>query len=291
MSLNDYRIFVEVAEQKNFTRAAERLNITPSAVSHSVLKMEKQYGFALFHRLNNEVILTHEGTLLLPDVYRILHSEERLCETLDKIQGRESGCVRIGAFNSFCVNYLAGLITSFREQHPEVSIYIYQGGYLDVCSWLANYTIDIGFISDMKRPELCQIPLLKDEIYCVTPKSFAARREAVVSVDEIRDYPLIMQRDDYGFESRKVIEKFKINGMISHCEAIDDASILAIIESGLGVSFLPELVLNHMDFQVNKYSLDPPIYREINLAYRNKTELSPAAKMMLKHIRDFFKEK
>lgn len=288
MSINDYRIFVEVAKQGSFTRAAEKLSLTPSAVSHSILKMERHYGIMMFHRLNNSVELTHEGELLLPGACRILRSEELIGETLDKIHGRKTGRVRIGAFNSVCVNYLATLTTRFRAKYPDIEVQIYQGGYKDISNWLNDYIVDVGFISDMEPMEFPRAPLMRDQIYCVTPKDFETSDGSSISVEEIQRYPLVMQRDDYGYESARVLDALGIKGSISNCEAIDDASILAIVESGLGVSFLPELVLNRMEFEVNRYSLDPPMYRRIDLAYQKENELSPAAKLMIKHIQEFF---
>lgn len=288
MSLNNYKIFVEVTEQKSFARAADRLNLTPSAVSHAVAKLEREYGFPLFYRTSGDIRLTHEGQRILPDIYQILHSEEKLQDTLSSINGTESGVVRIGAFNSACVNFVAQIASSFQKKHSNIEVSIYQGGYADVDTWLNNYTIDFGFVSAPGDANLTLLPLVRDEIFCVTPKSVISNSPGFITKEEISALPFIMQHYDYGVESLRTMEALNMKHPDSKCKGIDDESILAMVEAGMGISFLPYLVLKRLSFDVNIYSFSPKQYRLISLAYMTKTSLSPAAMLMLSHMKEYF---
>ena len=89
MSLTAYQIFCTIAEQKNMTKAAELLHITPSAVTHSMNALEKSLGFALLNRDRGGATLTAHGEMLLPRFRAILLEEQRLQEEVAQINGLE----------------------------------------------------------------------------------------------------------------------------------------------------------------------------------------------------------
>lgn len=128
MSLTAYQIFCTIAEQKNMTKAAELLHITPSAVTHSMNALEKSLGFALLNRDRGGATLTAHGEMLLPRFRAILLEEQRLQEEVAQINGLEKGCVRIGALNSVCIQWLPEILTSFHSKYPNIEVRVYQGG-------------------------------------------------------------------------------------------------------------------------------------------------------------------
>ena len=96
MTLFTYEIFEAVVQEKSFQKAANRLNMTPSAVSHAIATMEKEVGFSLFVRGKQETVLTTHGEVLLPYVRSVLNSEESLKEAIAEVRGLEKGTVKLG---------------------------------------------------------------------------------------------------------------------------------------------------------------------------------------------------
>jgi len=276
MSIFHYEIFNAVVSQKSFAKAAEILNITPSAISHSISKFEKAVGFPLFTRNRMGVQLTHYGEEILPYVQAILKDDEHLTQLVSKLNGLEKGSVGIGTFNSVCVNWMPDIIRSFSEIYPNIEIVIYQGGYDDVENWLNNSIVDLGFVSLSHASNFAVTPVYKDPLLCVVPKGFRCMNPNYVTIDDIRDQPFVYQREGYDAETNAFIKKHSLR-VSSKFHVEDDYSLVAMIESGFGVSLIPELVMRKIQSNVDVYPIVPEEFRIIGLASLNNKRLSPAA--------------
>lgn len=289
MSLFQYEIFNMVVEQKSFVKASEMLNITPSAISHSVSKLEEIVGFPLFTRNRNGVQLTRYGEELLPCVRAILKGEDKLTQLIDQLNGLERGAVKVGAFNSVCVNWIPDIIRSFSALYPNISITIYQGGYADVEKWIMNGIVDIGFISQSSSSNLPMKPLYRDALLCVVPKGFKRKNEKYITIDDIKDQTFVYQREGYDTETNAFFEKYALN-VFAQFHIQDDHSLVAMVESGFGVSLIPELVMRRLNSDVEAYPLMPEEARIIGIATLDDKYLSPAADRLYKFILSYLEE-
>ena len=140
-----YQAFSEVAKQKAFVTAAKVLNVTPSAISHSINGLEKELGFALFFRNRNGVQLTSAGEKILPIVRELLNTEDKLLEEAARINGLDQGRLRIGAFSSVCINWLPDMINTFKKNYPEIEVSVWQGNFNEVIQQIKLGELDIGF--------------------------------------------------------------------------------------------------------------------------------------------------
>ena len=104
MTLLSYQVFQTVVGQGSFQKAAEILNLTPSAVSHAIASMEQELGFSLFTRNKAGVALTNYGEHLLPYVNAVLNSDESLQQAIAGLNGLKMGNVKVGCFSSVCTN-------------------------------------------------------------------------------------------------------------------------------------------------------------------------------------------
>ena len=147
MTLLSYQVFLAVVEHQSFQKAAQVLKLTPSAISHAVAGMEAELGSMLFVRSRQGVYLTNYGKELFPYIRNVLNSEEYLQQAVAQFKGMEKGLVRIGTFNSACVEWMPSLLKDFEREHPKVRLDIYQGTYDDVYRWLKDGIVDLGFLS------------------------------------------------------------------------------------------------------------------------------------------------
>lgn len=283
MSLLSYNIFDTVAKQKSFLQASKLLNLTPSAVSHSISSLEKKLGFQLFIRSRSGVELTSEGRLMLTHVRAILSHEEQLQQEAAHINGLEKGTVVIGAFSSVCINWIPDIVKSFRDLYPNIEINIMQGDYKDVLSWTKAGLVDIGFLTLPTKEDLEETPLNRDRLLCITPKDYEPVRSSYVTIDDIKSQPLIIQQEGYNKDTLSFIKKHNLT--VRPQFFIDsDQAIIAIVESGLGISIVPEMILKKTHFNVNVYPIEPSEYRTIGLVAQKKETLSPATLKMYDHI-------
>ncbi|MCI5952513.1 MAG: LysR family transcriptional regulator [Anaerostipes sp.] len=289
MTILAYQVFYAVVKERSFQKAAESLNLTPSAISHTISSMEKELGFPLFVRSKQGVQLTGYGESLRPYILNVLQSEDSLQEAIAQMNGLEKGTVKIGAFNSICTTLLPQLIKSFREQHPSIEIEVYQGTYDDVLKWIKNGTVDLGFLSISSAGGLPIIPLFKDRLVSVMPKGTNVGGKEFVRMEDLRGKGFVSQRESTDADIQNLLKKYDVE-VQSNCHVVDDQSTIAMVESGLGICIMPSLLMSTMRSDVDIYPIEPPEYRVIGICTKKEMIISPAVNSMREHIIKTLKE-
>lgn len=289
MTILAYQVFYAVVKERSFQKAAESLNLTPSAISHTISSMEKELGFPLFVRSKQGVQLTGCGESLRPYILNVLQSEDSLQEAIAQMNGLEKGTVKIGAFNSICTTLLPQLIKSFREQHPSIEIEVYQGTYDDVLKWIKNGTVDLGFLSISSAGGLPIIPLFKDRLVSVMPKGTNVGGKEFVRMEDLRGKGFVSQRESTDADIQNLLKKYDVE-VQSNCHVVDDQSTIAMVESGLGICIMPSLLMSTIRSDVDIYPIEPPEYRVIGICTKKEMIISPAVNSMREHIIKTLKE-
>lgn len=285
-----YQAFSEVAKQKAFVTAAKVLNVTPSAISHSINGLEKELGFALFFRNRKGVQLTSAGEKILPIVREILNTEDKLLEEASKINGLAQGKLRIGAFSSVCINWLPDMINTFKKLYPEIEVSVWQGNFNEVVEQIKLGEVDIGFSALPINENLEVLPLYQDEIYCVAPVGFKPKNKEVVIASDVANKPFILQEIDYDRDTKEALDAYNVStNSIQY--SIDDASIIAMVEAGLGFGILPELALQKLSGDVVYYPFEEHFFRTIALVTHQKARQTPSTQAFIEVIRDYVKER
>ena len=289
MTLLAYQIFQTVVEQGSFQRAAEVLNLTPSAISHAVSTAEKELGFPLFNRNKNGVTLTSYGENLQPYILTVLNSDAKLQQAILEFNGLTHGSVKIGTFSSVCNNFIPDLVTSFSKLHPNIEIKIYQGTYEDVYNWIKTGVVDLGFLSESSCKDLPIIALYEDELLCVAPKNFRPKNKRYIALEELAKQRFVSQRESTDADIQNLFGKYQLS-IHSSCHVVDDLSTIAMVAAGLGVCIMPRLVMQNIPYDVNMYPLKPSEHRTIGICALNTETMAPAVKTMHKHILKYFKK-
>lgn len=288
MTLFTYEIFETVVQEKSFHKASVLLNMTPSAVSHAISSMEKEVGFSLFVRGKQETVLTTHGELLLPYVRAVLKSEESLQETIAAFRGLEKGMVKLGSFNSACSTWIPQIVKKFQESFPNIRIEIYQGTYADLVEWLKNGTIDLSIMSEVDAKGFDYTPLYSDRLLCVVPRGFQTIHENYITFEEMRSQRFVTQWQSCDGDVQRVLKNHGIEPS-TYCHVVDDMSTIAMVEAGMGICILPELLISKGDM-VDWYPMEEDCYREIGLAVNSFKTVSPAVKKMIEVIENYVEE-
>ena len=287
MTLLSYQIFQTVVEQGSFQKAAQVMNLTPSAISHSISTMEKELGFPLFNRNKNGITLTSYGENLEPYILTVLNSDSKLQQAISEFNGLTHGSVKLGTFSSVCTGFIPDIIAGFSKKHPNIEIKIYQGTYDDVYTWLKTGVVDIGFLSDSSCKDLTLSPLYEDELLVITPKNYKTKHRAYMEITELDGEKFISQRESTDADIQELFRKYKLN-VHSSCHVVDDLSQIAMVASGLGICIMPQLVMQNIPYDVNTYRLKPSEHRTIGICSLKEELMAPAVKSMYKHILSFF---
>lgn len=198
-----YRVFSEVAKQKTFVSAANILNVTPSAISHSISGLEEELGFALFVRNRTGIMLTPDGEKVLPIVQEILNSEAKLNEEAARIKGLNQGSIRIEPSAAFASIGFLTLSTHSRKISWSWDL-SQTGPFNEVAESVRLGSLEIGFSALPIQEKLSVLPLYKDRIYCVAPEGFVPGNGKTVVASDVCDETFILQQIDYDRDTKKL---------------------------------------------------------------------------------------
>lgn len=284
-----YQVFSTVVQEGTFQKAALKLNVTPSAISHSITQLESELGFPIFIRSRTGAVLTPNGKTILPVIQEILNSQSRLEQEAANIIGVNTGSIRIGAFSSVCINWLPPIIQSFKKQYPKIDITVSQTGFNEIVQDVRTGTLDLGFVVLPVNERLLVDELIRDEIYCVAPKGFVPQNQKSVTLTDMVDQDFILQPGDYDRDTKAALDYYGIQPNLIHF-SIDDQSIVAMVEAGLGLGILPELALQKITGDVVVYPFEHPFYRSIGLATSDVQAKAPSTQRMIAKIKDYVSE-
>lgn len=285
-----YQVFSTVIQEGTFQKAALKLNVTPSAVSHSITQLENELGFPVFIRSRSGAELTPNGRTILPIIQEILNSQARLEQEAADINGLNAGSIRIGAFSSVCINWLPPIIQAFKKRYPDIDISVSQTGFNEIVENVKNGTLDLGFTVMPVSENLLVDTLVKDEIYCVAPKGFEPKNKKSVTHEDLEDRDFILQSGDYDRDTKAALDYYGIQPNLIHF-SIDDQSIVAMVEAGLGLGILPELALQKIIGDVAVYPFEHSFYRSIGLATSAVQAKAPSTQRMIETIKAFVEKK
>jgi DNA-binding transcriptional LysR family regulator len=286
MTISKYEVFQSVVELGSLTKAAESLNLTQSGVSHAIASLETELGFSLLTRDRAGVTLTTNGELILKYVRETLQCNDRLRQKVAEIKGLEIGTVRIGTFTSVSSQWLPSIIKEFKKQHPTIEIKLAEGDYDDINRWILNGTVDFGFVSLPVTQSFEFIPLKKDKMLCVLPSEHPLQYQDQISFDQIKEEEFIMPKWGNTGDVRRILIENNLKPKIKY-EVVEDQAIIAMVQNGLGISILPEMVLLHNTHNIHIANLEKPAYRTIGIALNSIKNTSPAARKFLVCIRSW----
>ena len=246
MELRHLRYFIAVAEELNFTRAAERLHIGQPPLSHAIQVLEADVGAQLFERTKRWVRMTEAGRLFLNDARRILALAEQAADTARRAGRGEAGELRIGfTFSTPLTPLFASVINRYRRQYPAVSLKLHEmatGPQLDA---LEQRTLDLGFVRPTDGPAADGITLSvlrQDALVAVLPAISPLAHKKSITIGELKDMPFVMYPPDAGTGIYPQIFKLcRAAGFVPRIGQIagEASTIIGLVAAGCGVALLP----------------------------------------------------
>lgn len=279
-----YDVFCAVVDAGGFTRAAEQLGYSQSAVSQTVQALEQELGTALLSRGKGGVSLTADGESYLPYLRALCAAQQALTRKHREMEGLENSLVRIGTFTSVSRNLLPPLMERFRARYPGVRFALQQGEYTNISQWVREGRVDFGFVSADAVTGLALCPLYQDEMLAVLPPAHPLAGQADVSLTQMAAEPFILL--DEGAHSLP-LAAFAAAGLRPHIEyqVYDDYTILAMVRQGLGVSLMYRLVLKDFGEGLALRPVREPLRRTVALVCRDWETLPLAARRFAEFIR------
>jgi LysR family carnitine catabolism transcriptional activator len=291
ISAHVLRAFLALAHARHFTRAAERCNLSQSAFSQLIQRLEEEVGAPLFNRTTRNVTLTAEGELFADRAQRLLADiEASFADLKDRAAGRK-GRACVAALPSLAANVLPPIFAAYRRQFPGVTLEVFDGLSDRCLEYLRDGRVDFALTAPGPRLAEFESRLLLSEgfyLVCRRDHALAARRK--VLVEDLAGLEFIhLARVS---SVRQHLELALGPGSVRHSgfEVEQLATVAGLVAAGLGVSVVPELTL----FQFKRPELaaipmeHKNLARPIFVVKRQDMALSPPADRLLRMVEDHF---
>lgn len=289
IKLELYRIFREVAESGNFSKAAQNLYISQSAVSQSIRQLEEGLQTRLFLRTPRGVALTDDGRLLFDYVRSAIGLLETGEDKLAQTRTLQMGSLVIGASDTVTRHFLLPHLESFHRRYPNIHLQIISGRSGKALGLLRSGKVDVAFASTPGDSEtLCHIPCLKTHTSFVASVDYPCDFERVYSPAEIAEFPLILL--DRKASSRVHLEKFFLKGGTTiepELESGAHSLLVDLARIGMGIAAVTrefvekELAAGTIRELKTNFEIPP---RTVDLCTLSNVPLSPSAERFTQEL-------
>ncbi|MBR0696501.1 LysR family transcriptional regulator [Bradyrhizobium lablabi] len=245
MELHQLRCFVAAAEELHFGRAAQRLQMLPSALGRHIKLLEEDVGVRLFARTTRAVSLTEDGATLLRDGRALLGQAEAIEDGFRKRRRRPSTRrFRVGAVDSAAAGLLPSLLRDFRSHHPDVAVQLLEDKTIRLLPRLLSGALDLAFVRPPERADkrIEFRPLLQETAIVVLSQGHALARRKQVTLPDIADQPLIVpERRARPHSHDLTVKLFEEAGLTPRIHQIADEkqTIVNMVAARLGVAIVP----------------------------------------------------
>jgi len=289
MDVRQLRYFLEVAQARNFTKAAEALHIAQPAVSMAIRKLEEELELTLFNRQDKKVSLTAEGEIFLPHAQRILDDLKAAEQEMGELRGLTKGEVRIGIPPMISAYFFPDIIRDFQRRYPELSLSVLGEGAGRIQKLIAQGELDMGVVAGETFPENLEVRrFLREEIVVCVPLDhpFATRR-SVTLAEFIRE-PLVFYKEGY-YIREFFLDVLKGTGAAPNIvfETNLFSLVKSLVRNGTGISIFLRMVVS-ADQDLVAVPFDPPLHLDLLIAWKKQVYLSRAnrafAEFLLKQI-------
>ena len=284
MNLNYLRIFYEVAKNKSFSRAAEKLCITQPAVSIQLRRFERALGLRLIDKIGRELRLTEVGDLLYSYAQEIFRLVEEAKEAIEDARHLKWGSLRLGTTQALAQHFMSTVVAVFQERFPNITVHLDEGSSEEMVEGVLSHRFEVAVAGRIGYPENLKVfPLAKNEVFLVVSSHcklpFFANGE--ISLSEVIDKPVILR--EKGSCTRKVVEEMFKRHRVKPAAVIEASNtdfIKDMLKRGKAISFLTKLVVQKDVEEGNLRLLrlkEGKLFVEVDLIYLADKTLSPPA--------------
>jgi DNA-binding transcriptional LysR family regulator len=277
-SIRQLQYFVAIADERQFTRAAERLHVAQPSVSSQVRRLEQMLGTPLFHRGRGPVTLTDAGRELLPLARHVLSDLAEVIHGVTEVEGLRRGHVAIGVPPSLATAFLPAVLARFHLLYPGVSLEVMERDSQYLVEALESGMLDLALAgTPLFHPMLERVLLAVEELVVVTAVDHVLGDRQDVAIADLRDVPMIMFRE--GNTRSTTLAAFDRAGFaptvaVGGCEM---DSVLSMVAAGLGAAIVPSIVATGVAGLHVLRLHSPRLEREIGLLKRRDHTPSRAA--------------
>ncbi|MGG1550558.1 LysR family transcriptional regulator [Paenibacillus ferrarius] len=291
MELRQLQYAIQIANERNFSRAAEKLHIAQPSLSQQLSKLEKEIGVLLFQRSTNSVELTHAGALFVEKSQKILDMLEQLKKEMEDISQMKKGRLVIGSMPITGSTILPFVVPAFQAAYPEIEISLVEETSTNLETLTVNGQTDISLLSLPLREEaLIYETLLEEEIVlAVPPKHALASAQTPIAIEQLEKESFIALKKGQGFR-KLTLDLCQKAGFTPNIvfESSNMETVQSLVAAGMGIAFVPYLISKRTFSELSPVHipLEGHPIRELVIAYRKGRYISKAAEAFVTTMKD-----
>lgn len=279
--------FVVLARTKNFTRAAEELHLSQSALSRAIQKLEDQLGQPLFERKPREVVLTELGELLLQRAKHILQLMEDTFSELSEAGRR--GRIRLGAIPTIAPYFLPSLLSSFAKKYPDIAVIVQEDTTENLIKRCHHGEIDLAILAlPLLAKNLEVEALFEEELLLVVPVGHPLAASKTLPIDAVEGFPFVMLNEAHcltdniaTFCRRKAVQPVTVE------RTSQLATVQELVSLNHGVSIVPDMArkIDTSEQRVYRSFTGEKPRRTVAMMWNAQRFQSKAVNALMEHLR------
>ncbi|GAA0403750.1 LysR family transcriptional regulator [Paenibacillus motobuensis] len=300
MELRQLQYTLQIAEEKNFSRAADKLHIAQPSLSQQLSKLEQELGVKLFQRNTSTVELTYAGESFIEHARKIMDAVKELRQEMDDISQLRAGRVVIGSMPITGSHLLPYVLPAFKAAYPEIDIVLREDTSLNLEKLTAGGGTDLSLLSlPLQEPTLTYEPIGEEPIDLAVPPQHPLASKAgernEISLAELKDEPFIVLKKGQGF--RKItIDLCRQAGFEPNVvfESNNIETVQSLVAAGMGITLVPHFIARAKRSELIPVYLplaDPAPSRTLVIAYRKGRYLSKAAEAFIETFKQTLAER
>jgi len=293
MELKQLHYFMEVAKREHISEAAVDLHVAQSAISRQIAKLEDELGTELFEREGKNIKLPPIGKIFFdhtkPAMKAIEHATKQVEEYLDPDRGQ----IKIGFPTSLANHSLPTVISSFKDQNPNVAFHLRQGSYQYLIDSVKKREIDLAFLGPVPKddPDIESHILFTENIAALIPDDHPLAKRETLLLSDLKNDSFVLFPEGY------VLHEIAINACKQagftpqvSSEGVDLDAIKGLVSAGIGVTLLPESTFYNSTprFTVKLPIKVPEVKRTVGIISPKHRELAPSENVFYQFVKDFF---
>lgn len=278
MDWHQLKYFQTLASLCNFTKAADELTLSQSALSRSISRLEEELGVPLFERKSRGVVLNRYGIIFLRHVNNALWEIDEAKQEINNMVDPSYGTISLGFIQPLGASFIPDLIGEFQKQYPGIKFHLTQDTSNNILHMIESAEIDVGFcVPQEPIKNLSSLPIMNQELFLIVHKDHRLANNMQVDLCEASNNPFILYKSETALHD--VVEKLCHDAGFHPTmsfEAFEERTVAGLVGAKLGVALIP--FVPGLDMQ--KVSLihvrKPHCLIEIQMVYRTNGYISPA---------------
>lgn len=286
MELRQLQYVIQIAADKNFSRAAEKLHIAQPSLSQQLSKLEKEIGVMLFQRNTNSVELTHAGTIFVEKAQKVMDLINQIHNEMDDISQIRKGKLVVGSLPITGSHILPLVLPVFQEKYPEIEIVLIEDTSANLEVLTSKGQADVSLLSiPLQEPSLIYKTVINEAIRLAAPPQHPlASRNKPVRIEALEHEPFVILKKGQGFReiTLELCKKAGFSPQIVF-ESSNIETVQSLVAAGMGVALVPDMVTRTewSDFAPAYLPLAQSPTRTLVIAYRKGRYLSKAAEAFI----------